>query len=49
MASYNIVFKPSVDKDLRSLKDWIPPDQVRGRLNQVRNDDLCKVVSESLP
>src|SRR4030042_2323095 len=48
MASYNIIFEPSVEKDLRSLKNWIPPYQVRGRLNQVRNDDLFKVISESL-
>ena len=31
-----------------ALKDWIPPYPVRGRLNQVRNNTTCKVVSETL-
>jgi hypothetical protein len=29
-------------------KDWIPPYQVRGKLNQVRNDKLCEVIPESV-
>jgi hypothetical protein len=31
-----------------SCKDWIPPCQARGRLDQVRNDVLCKVNSETV-